>query len=67
MAAVAMRPNFVAKVSAGRVANHTVRRVFTGIEVRLEGVQEGLKNANGTLLRMNLSISSKGAWSIQVL
>jgi hypothetical protein len=57
MAAVAMRPNFVAKVSAGRVANHTVRRVFMGIEVQLEGVLESLKNANGTLLGMMLSCS----------
>ena len=62
-----MRPNFVAKVSAGRVANHTVRRVFTGIEVQLEGVQESLKNANGTVLGMKLSCSSKHAWTIQVL
>ena len=67
MAAVAMRPSFVTKVSAGRVANLAVRRVFTGIEVRLEGDQESLKNANGMMLGMNLSRSSKSAWSFQVL
>ena len=67
MGAVAMRPNFVASVSAGRAANHGVRTVFTVIEVQLEDVQEGLKNSNGTRLGMKLSRSSKDAWTIQVL
>jgi hypothetical protein len=67
MGAVAMRPNFVASVSAGRVANHAVRRVFTVIEVQLEDVQEGLKNANGTMLGMPVSSTSRGTWSSQVL
>ena len=67
MGAVAMRPNFVASVAGGRVANHAVMRQFTGIEVQLEGVQEGLKNANGTMLGMPLSSTSRSTWRSQVL
>jgi hypothetical protein len=57
MAPIATPRDSVPKVSAGRVANHTVRRRLTGIEVQLEGVQESLRNSNGILLWVRLSSS----------
>ena len=50
MAPIATPRDSVTKVSAGRVANSSVRRRLTGIEVQLEGVQESLRNSNDILL-----------------
>jgi hypothetical protein len=50
LAPIATPRDSVTKVSAGRVANNSVRRRLSGIEVQLEGVQESLRNSNDILL-----------------
>ena len=67
MSAVAMSRDFVTKGLAGRVTNHTVRRMLTGKEVQHKSVQDSSKNRDGTVLGMTLSRASNNAWNKQVL